>query len=429
VSWGDWDTKENSPTVGKMVLESTDFSQYKCTLSCWNDDGNFGFVNNSTDENYKYHLWFIPSDTIFQNMDNESFLKEYIEHTFPHPEITHNDDRLWIVIDRRMESLSKESAVDLKSKIKKLGYNTDRIKFFCNSFYENQNLLVNFPFEFYLRSLRFKLSDEKFGELVDRDIAINHEYKGEPKGYKNWLLNLDNTEPRPYTFLSYAGSLPPHKLLLLSELYRKKLDKYCLISALNRDDEYPSSLREKVREFNPRGIHSLNESEILGRLPIYLDVNRNLSKSETVGYEVSLPNGEGSSEIGDSQPKKVHYNQTYFYLANETSYDCARITSHIKSAILHPMIFNAGAGTLKLFKSWGFKSFPNVFDESYDDIKDDMKRHDFVVREIERICLLSEEDKHKLYLESIPTIKYNQNIFMNFDIKGLISNMFSQIVS
>ena len=132
MSWGDWDTNDNSPTVGKMVLESTDFSQYKCTLSCWNDDGNFGFVNNSTDENYKYHLWFIPSDTIFQNMHNESFLKEYVEHTFPHPEITHNDDRLWVVIDRRMESLSKESAVDLKGIIKKLGYNTDRIKFFCN---------------------------------------------------------------------------------------------------------------------------------------------------------------------------------------------------------------------------------------------------------------------------------------------------------
>jgi len=164
-------------------------------------------------------------------------------------------------------------------------------------------------------------------------------------------------------------------------------------------------------------------------LPIYLDIDRNLSKSETVGYEVSLPNGEGSSEIGDSQPKKHHYNQTYFYLANETSYDCARITSHIKSAILHPMIFNAGAGTLKLFKSWGFESFPNVFDESYDSIKDDITRHNFVLSEIERICLLSEEDKHKLYLESIPTIKYNQNIFMNFDIKGLISNMFSQIVS
>ena len=41
MSWGGWDTKDNSPTVGKMVLESSDFSEYKCTLSYWNDDGNF----------------------------------------------------------------------------------------------------------------------------------------------------------------------------------------------------------------------------------------------------------------------------------------------------------------------------------------------------------------------------------------------------
>ena len=429
MSWGDWDTTDGSPNVGKMVLESSDFSDYKCTLSHWNDDGNFGFVNNSTDDDYKYHLWFIPSDTIFQNMHNKSFLEEYLKHVFPTVEQTHNDDRLWVVIDRRMESLNQHSALNLINKIKKFGYNTSRIKFFCNSFYKNQNFLVCFPFEFYLRSLRFKLSDEKFGELVDRDVAINYEYTDEPKNYKKWLLNLDNVEPRPYTFLSYAGSLPPHKLLLLSELYRRKLDKYCLISALNRDDDDIDTLREGVREFQPSGVKSLDESKILDKLPIYLDIDRELSKSETVGYEVSLPNGEGSSEIGDSQPKKHHYNQTYFYLANETSFDCARITSHIKSAILHPMIFNAGKGTLKLFKSWGFKSFPDVFDESYDEIEDNITRNKFVLSEIERICLLSEEEKHKLYLESIPTIKYNQSIFINFDIKGLISTMFSQIVS
>jgi hypothetical protein len=429
MSWGGWDTKDNSPTVGKMVLESSEFSDFKCTISYWNDDGNFGFVNNSTNENYKYHLWFVPSDTIFQNINNESFLKEYIEHTFPTIDQTHNDDKLWIVIDRRMESLNIHSALELTSQIKKLGYNVSRVKFLCNSFYENQNLLVNFPFEFYLRSLRFKLSDDEFGELVERDIAINHEYNDEPKNYKKWLLNLDNVEPRPYTFLSYAGSLPPHKLLLLSELYRRKLDKYCLISALNRDDDDTDTLRERVREFQSNGVQSLDKSKILDMLPIYLDVDRNLSKNETVGFAVTSPNGEGSSEIGDSQPKKYHYNQSYFYLANETSYDCARITSHIKSAILHPMIFNAGAGTLKLFKSWGFKSFPKVFDESYDDIIDDVTRHNFVLSEIERICLLSKKDKHELYLKSIPTIKYNQDIFINFDIKKLTLGMFNQLVS
>ena len=116
-------------------------------------------------------------------------------------------------------------------------------------------------------------------------------------------------------------------------------------------------------------------------------------------------------------------------MANETSFDCARITSHIKFAILHPIIFNAGAGTLELFKSWGFKSFPNIFDESYDEIEDDIERHKFLVKEIERVCLLPEEEKHKLYLESIPTIKYNQKVFINFDVENMVLDMFNKIVS
>lgn len=430
MSWGGWDTKDNSPTVGKMVLESSDFSEYKCTLSYWNDDGNFGFLNNSTDEKYKYHLWFVPSDTIFQNLHKESFLKDYLNRVFPTTKETWNNEKLWIVIDRRMEALDIRSAKQLLNRCYKYGYNTDRIKFFSNSYYENQNLLVHFPFEFYQRTLRFKLSDEEFGErFCGRDIAINYEFEGHSSDYKKWLLNLDNVEPRPYTFLSYAGNLPAHKLLLLSELYRKKLDKYCLISALNIDNNKIDTLRENVRTFHSNGIKSLEESKILDMLPIYLDVDRELSKSELVGFDVSPPDGEGSSEIGDSQPKKFHWNQTYFYLANETSFDCARITSHIKFAILHPIIFNAGAGTLRLFKSWGFKSFPNVFDESYDDIKDDITRHNFVLSEIERICLLSKKDKHELYLKSIPTIKYNQDIFINFDIKKLTLGMFNQLVS
>jgi len=426
--WGNWNYD-----TGKFVIYSSKFKDFKCSLNCWDDDGNFGFVNNSDNEDYKYYLWFVPSDTIFQNLHNESFLKEYLNRVFPTTKETWNNEKLWIVIDRRMESLDIESAKYSLEQFSEYGYNIDRIKFFSNSYYENQNLLVNFPYEFYQRTLRFKLSDEEFGQrLRDRDIAINYEFKGHSRDYKKWLLDLDSNEllePRPFTFLSYAGSLPPHKLLLLSELYRKNLDKYCLISVLNRDDDEIDSLRERVREFYPSGVESLTESEILDMLPIYLDIDRELSKNETVGYDVSLPNGDGSSEIGDSQPKKNHYNQTYFYLANETSFDCARITSHIKSAILHPMIFNAGAGTLKLFKSFGFKSFPNVFDESYDEIEDDIERHKFLVKEIERVCLLSEEKKHNLYLESIPTIKYNQQVFVNFDVESMVLDMFNKIVS
>jgi hypothetical protein len=423
--WGDWNYD-----TGKFVIYSSKFKDFKCSLNYLDDDGNFGFLNESTGTDYKYHLWFVPSDTIFQNLYNELFLRDYLNRVFPTAEETWNNEKLWIVIDRRMESLDTEGTKQLLNQCSKYGYNIDRIKFFSNSYFKDQSLLINFPFEFYQRTLRFKLSDEEFGErLRGRDIAINYEFEGHSSDYKKWLLNLDNVESRPYTFLSYAGSLPSHKLLLLSELYRRKLDKYCLISALNRDDDDINTLRERVREFQPNGVKGLDESKILDMLPIYLDIDRELSKNETVGYDVSLPDGEGSSEIGDSQPKKHHHNQTYFYLANETSFDCARITSHIKSVILHPMIFNAGAGTLELFKSWGFKSFPNIFDESYDEIEDDIERHKFLVKEIERVCLLPEEEKHKLYLESIPTIKYNQKVFINFDVENMVLDMFNKIVS
>ena len=97
--------------------------------------------------------------------------------------------------------------------------------------------------------------------------------------------------------------------------------------------------------------------------------------------------------------------------------------------ILHPFILNAGMGSLKLFKSFGFKSFPNVFDESYDDIEDNLERSRFIIDEIERVCLVSEKEKHKLYLDSIPIIKYNQKLLCEFDVESMIFNIFNELVS
>ena len=99
-----------------------------------------------------------------------------------------------------------------------------------------------------------------------------------------------------------------------------------------------------------------------------------------------------------------------------------------KAMILHPFILNAGIGSLKLFKSYGFKSFPNVFDESYDEIEDNLERSRFIVNEIERVCLMGEEEKHKLYLDSISIIKYNQNHLCNFDLDKFLLDIFNQLV-
>ncbi len=159
--WGDWNYD-----TGKFVIYSSKFKDFKCSLNYLDDDGNFGFLNESTGTDYKYHLWFVPSDTIFQNLYNELFLRDYLNRVFPTAEETWNNEKLWIVIDRRMESLDTEGTKQLLNQCSKYGYNIDRIKFFSNAYYENQNILVYFPYEVLQRTLRFKLSDEEFGQRL-----------------------------------------------------------------------------------------------------------------------------------------------------------------------------------------------------------------------------------------------------------------------
>ena len=58
----------------------------------------------------------------------------------------------------------------------------------------------------------------------------------------------------------------------------------------------------------------------------------------------------------------------------------------IKCANLaRPFIEVSSPYTLKDLRKWGFESFPDLIDESYDDIEDPQQRIDFVCKEIERL--------------------------------------------
>ena len=408
-----------------FILPYDRFKDFKCSKHSWDEMYQHIFVVKSTDENYKYHLWFVEPDFLFCNEPGDSQTEEYLKKILPPVKDTWDDERLWVVIDRRTEALTEISAQDYLEVICNLGYNKDRIKFLSSS-YEPGTLTVHFCWELFIRALRFRLPDNKFGEkFAEMDRGINWEYYEEHEDdtqYKKWLLDLDSPkllEKRPYTFLNYNGTLPYHKLALLSEIHRRKLEKYFLLSATNRDGTPIDDLKERLYQFNPDA-----DGKIFDLLPIYLDITKDMDSDLS-----SFRHGKYTSEIGNSNPKKIHYNQTYFSVISETSFDDARLVGDPwKAMILHPFILNAGAGSLKLFKLFGFKSFPNVFDESYDVIEDNLERSKFIIKEIERVCLMGENEKHKLYSESIPIMKYNQKHLCNFDVEDMVFNIFNQLV-
>ena len=427
----------------KYSINTTGFEDFKITNKHFGsgDAGHYGMVNPTTKENYKYHFWFVPSDELSFQLEKPTF-KEFIEEIFPPKEQTWNDDRLTIVIDRRVEGITNSWANHINKEIGKFGYNTKKIKWLSNCKDDTEpNITVYFSWEVFMRTMRFQLNDKHFGSYCwGRDAGVNSDYTGDIKDYKKWLLDLDSPkllEKRPYTFLNYNGSMMPHKMWLVSEIFRRGLDTKILLSALNRyEDSKEQLMKDMIREDKEYGangemVRSLKESNFLDKLPIYLDVGdfNNPYTGDQVGRIRSKKYPAIVSEIGDSNPHKSHNNQCYFAICTETSFEFPRLTgAPVKTILLNPFLLVAGAGSLDILHSFGFKTFPNIFDESYDEIEDPITRHKHLVNEVERICSLTEDEKHQLYLESIPTIKYNQEQFKRIDTKKFFLDIFYQLV-
>ena len=425
----------------KYSINTTGFEDFKITNKHSGDAGHYGMVNPTTKENYKYHLWFVPSDDLMSHVNMPS-MEGFLEKIFPSKEQTWNDDRLTIVIDRRVEAMNNSFAQTVNRQFEELGYNSKRIKWLSNSKHDPEpNITVYFPWEVFMRTMGFQLNDEDFGRYCwGMDAGINSDYTGDIKDYKKWLLNLDSPkllEKRPYTFLNYNGSMFPHKMWLVSEIFRRGLDDKILLSALNRYGDSKEDLMKDLvyedKELGANGdiVKSIKESKILDKLPIYLDVGdfNNPYPGDQIGHIRSKKDPYLVSEIGDSNPHKSHNNQCYFAICTETSFEFSRLTgAPVKTILLNPFLLVGGAGSLDILHSFGFKTFPNIFDESYDEIEDNVTRHKHLVNEVERICSLSEDEKHQLYLESIPTIKYNQEQFKKIDTKKLFLDIFYQLV-
>ena len=68
-----------------------------------------------------------------------------------------------------------------------------------------------------------------------------------------------------------------------------------------------------------------------------------------------------------------------------------------------------------------------MFDESYDEEKDTIKRFNFVLNEIKRLCEMDIEELHKIYVSVLPKIKHNHELLLSFDRKELLLNKLMDI--
>lgn len=112
------------------------------------------------------------------------------------------------------------------------------------------------------------------------------------------------------------------------------------------------------------------------------------------------------------------YEDSYFSIVTESNwYLPLRLTEKITKPIinLHPFVLLGPPKSLELLKFYGFKTFSDFWDESYDDIENFSERFDAITKVIDYLINLTVEEWDILTEKIKPILIYNRKHLKSFD--------------
>jgi len=124
-----------------------------------------------------------------------------------------------------------------------------------------------------------------------------------------------------------------------------------------------------------------------------------------------------ASAIASADYNNLDYIKTAIEVVLETVFDDTKwhLTEKTLRPIAcgHPFILVSTPGILKYLKRYGFKTFDQYFDESYDNISDPLKRLEAIVKLMSKLANLSVAQKQQLYKDIAPICEYNKRRFFS----------------
>jgi len=239
---------------------------------------------------------------------------------------------------------------------------------------------------------------------------------------KNYISFLKG-QKKIKKFLSYNGSFHPHRLLLVNALHELSLIKDGLISYKGSvdADEFNLVIEMITHESDFFKYKKLN-SDFVQDSPYHLDVLPELCDFNDTSTAANVNNDLYSEGMQFTWINFKHIESVYFNVVPETEFNFTSndyvgfVTEKtVKALLTQPFILVGVHGSLKFLRELGFKTFPMLFDESYDEIEDVSLRLNKIIEEIDRVCKLDDDEIQELYGEALEVVIHNQNIILSFD--------------
>ena len=233
------------------------------------------------------------------------------------------------------------------------------------------------------------------------------------------LTGIPTPEEKTRDLICFNGRVRPHRSVMVSELFRL---------GYNNDNSHISWIERNMdpkANWRTRCFKELEDVE--GKKQWTNSTNawcELMSTRESKEYFFDFWEKNTGTIITDSSTDEIDvddrimpvdmFRESFFFLITETLFgnndkDCLQITEKTYKALAYriPFIIVGGYGTLEYLRSLGYQTFPHMFNESYDEIKDPAKRMSAILNELEKWKVRSVEQKKEMYGKTMASLKHN----------------------
>ena len=204
------------------------------------------------------------------------------------------------------------------------------------------------------------------------------------------------------TFNRLTGGARAYRSFLVAELAKHNLLDQGYVSYSDVCPEHGHYEQQILCTVGERGV----SADYVIRARYYLD---RIQHPLRIDNEGAIPNG--SQTIGPVNELMT----SFLHVVTETCYwdDKTHLTEKIFKPIVarQPFVLLGCANNLRYLRSYGFKTFDAWWDESYDSIEDPILRLQAVVKIINDICSMSDEDLAAMLHAMQHVLDYNYNRF------------------
>ena len=193
-----------------------------------------------------------------------------------------------------------------------------------------------------------------------------------------------------------------YRSLLVNELYKNNLLKHGYVSYSHHcpdDGRFDDNLRQGVPEYTFDSVYIEEAIANINQIP---------------ELRIDFPGQEIPNQSMLLSPMN-ELMKSFIFLVTETCFFQSK--THLTEKIFKPIVLRmpfilAGcAHNLEYLRSYGFQTFGNYWDESYDSIEDPIQRLEAIVGILKQISKLSSDDQKSMLLDMEPILEHNYQLF------------------